>query len=233
MLTEEQKKELLSEHFLLRRMSDDDLEKLVDHSITKTYGSEEKIFNRGDPAAEMMVVVDGKVQISSPRPEDDKIIFATMHPGDAFGEIALIDGYQRSADAVALEATELLVLKRGDFLGILEDNPHLCIDLLKILCQRIRRTNELLEDFSILDLRRRLAKRLTYLSRASSQNDGSGLKINVRISTTELIAMMGVSRDLVISHLQLWDSEDFVKLTGEWVEVLKQDELTKILREDA
>ena len=233
MLTKKQKKDLLSEHFLLRHMSNVDLDQLVEHSITKTFDSDEAIFRRGDPATSMMIVVDGKVQISSPRHEDDKIIFATMYPSDVFGEIALIDGQQRSADAMALEATELLVLERDDFLGTLEHNPCLCIDLLKIMCKRIRQTNELLEDFTILDLRRRLAKRLIYLNQTASQNDKSGVTFIVRIPTDELIAMMGVNHDAITKQLQLWDRARLIRLAEEWVVVLKQDHLTKIAREES
>ena len=74
----------------------------------RPYKADQVIFKRGDAAAHMMVVVSGKVQISSPSHEGDRIIFATMHPGDVFGEIALIDGHERSTDATAIEATELL-----------------------------------------------------------------------------------------------------------------------------
>ena len=227
MLSDKQKKDLLSEHFLLRHMSNADLEKLVEHSITKTYDDGATVFKRGDEATSMMVVVDGKVQISSPRLEDDEIIFATMHVGDVFGEIALIDGHQRSADAIALEKAE-----RDDFLGTLEHNPQLCIDLLKVLCKRIRQTNKLLEDFTILDLQRRLAKRLVYLNQSTGQDNSSGVSFTVRIQTEELIAMMGVSHDAIINQLQLWSNEGFVDLDKDWIVVKDQDQLKKITLED-
>lgn len=232
MLSAEQKNDLLSEHFLLRHMSNVDLGALVEHSFTQTYGEGEVVFKRGDLATSMMVVVEGKIQISSPRLEDDKIVFATMHSGDVFGEIALIDGHHRSADATVLEPTELLILERDDFLGTLEHNPKLCIDLLKILCKRIRHTNELLEDFTILDLRRRLAKRLAYLNQGSGQRASSDLNFTVQIPTEELIAMMGVSHDAIIKQLQLWNDNGMVRLDDDRVTVLDQDRLTNIINED-
>ncbi len=146
-LTDVEKQRLLAEHFLLRHLSEKDLSALAKRAEIKAFGADETIFRRGDAAAHMMVVVNGRVQISSPSHEGDKIIFATMNPGDVFGEIALIDGHERSTDAIANEATEVLALQRDDFIKTLENNPKLTIDLLRVLCMRIRQTNELLEDF--------------------------------------------------------------------------------------
>ncbi len=232
MITDKQKKDLLGEHFLLRHMSNVDLDKLVEHSITKSFDVNDFVFKRGEEATSMMVVVGGKVQISSPRMEDGKIVYATMHTGDVFGEIALIDGHQRSADAIALEPAELLVLERDDFLGTLEHNSQLCIDLLRVLCKHIRQTNKLLEDFTILDLQRRLAKRLVYLNQSSGQENSSGVSFTLRIPTEELIAMMGVSHDAIIGQLQLWNNEGLVEMDKDWVVVIDQDKLTKITQED-
>ena len=232
MLTDKQKKELLREHFLLTHMSNADLENLVQHSTTMTYEQNKTVFKMGDNATSMMVVISGRVQISSPRLEDDKIVFATMHPGDVFGEIALIDGHERSADATALDHTELLILEREDFLGTLEHNPKLCINLLKVLCKRIRHTNELLEDFTILDLRKRLAKRLIYLNPSSGPNVPSSMGVSVRISAEELIAMMGVSHDAIIRQLNLWNNDGLVKLDDEWITILDKDQLINITKEE-
>lgn len=231
-LTNEEKQRLLQEHFLLRHLSEKDLAALAKHAEIRRFASDETIFKRGDVAAHMMVVVSGRVQISSPSHEGDKIIFATMSPGDVFGEVALIDGHERSTDAIATEATELLVLQRDDFIRTLEHNPKLAIDLLRVLCMRIRQTNELLEDFSIIDLRRRLAKRLSYLSENSGRGSG-GLKMTVRVAQEELIAMMGVSQhDAIERQLKLWNQQGIVEIDKDWVSVKDLPALHTILAED-
>jgi CRP/FNR family transcriptional regulator, cyclic AMP receptor protein len=231
-LTDEHKQQLLSEHFLLRHLSREDLAALAKRASVRSFKAEDVIFKRGDKAAHMMVVVSGKVQISSPSHEGDKIIFATMNPGDVFGEIALIDGHERSTDAIADEATEVLELQRDDFIKVLENNPKLTIDLLRVLCMRIRQTNELLEDFSIIDLRRRLAKRLAYLNDASSRNSGA-LKMTVRVSQEELVAMMGVSQhEAIHKQLQLWEQQGIVQMEPGWVSVTDQTALSAIVAED-
>src|SRR4051812_44945297 len=122
-LTIEQKQELLQEHFLLRHLSATDLKKLAARTEMRAFAANQQIFQRGDTADNMMVVTKGKVQISSPAAEGDDIIFATMHPGDVFGEMALIDGHERSTNALATEETEVLQLQREDFIKTLETNP--------------------------------------------------------------------------------------------------------------
>ena len=171
-LTDSEKQRLLAEHFLLRHLSEGDLAALAKRAEIQAFKEDDIIFTRGDAATHMMVVVTGRVQISSPSHEGDRIIFATMNPGDVFGEIALIDGHDRSTDAIAVEPTEVLALQRDDFIEILEKNPKLTIDLLRVVCMRIRQTNELLEDFSLIDLRRRLAKRLSYLNETAGHGAG-------------------------------------------------------------
>lgn len=230
-LTEEHKQKLLTEHFLLRHLSGGDLARLASRAEVRPYKADQVIFKRGDAAAHMMVVVSGKVQISSPSHEGDRIIFATMHPGDVFGEIALIDGHERSTDATAIEATELLELQRDDFIQVLESNPKLAIDLLRVVCLRVRQTNELLEDFSIIDLRRRLAKRLSYISDNSGHT--GGLHIALRISQEELIAMMGVSQhEAIHKQLQVWSQQGIVDLDRDYVSVTNIGALKSIVAED-
>jgi CRP/FNR family cyclic AMP-dependent transcriptional regulator len=230
-LTEEHKQKLLTEHFLLRHLSGEDLARLAGRAEVRPYKADQVIFRRGDAAAHMMVVVSGKVQISSPSHEGDRIIFATMHPGDVFGEIALIDGHERSTDATAIEATELLELQRDDFIRVLEGNPRLAIDLLRVVCLRVRQTNELLEDFSIIDLRRRLAKRLSYISDNSGHT--GGLHIALRISQEELIAMMGVSQhEAIHKQLQVWSQQGIVDLDRDYVSVTNIGALKSIVAED-
>lgn len=231
-LTLVEKTALLQEHFLLRHLSGPDLATLASRTEIKAYPEGATIFSRGEPAQTMMVVIRGKVQISSPAVEGDTIVFATMHPGDVFGEIALIDGHDRSTDAIATEDSEVLVLQRDDFIKVLENNPKLSIDLLRVMCTRIRHTNELLEDFSIIDLRRRLAKRLSYVNEASARGPG-GLKMTVRVSQEELIAMMGVSQhDTILRQLALWDQQGIVSIERGWVTVKNHDALKEILAEN-
>ena len=229
-LTNVQKKGLLSGHFMLKHIPDSDLEKLVETFETKVYPAGAIIFKKGEMASAMMVVVEGGVRISAPATEGDDVIFATIRAGEVFGEIALIDGYERSADAVSIEETELLIVNNSDFLPFLQKNADLCIDLLKVLCNRIRQTNVILEDFSYVDLRQRLAKRLMYMS-GSNSSVPTKSSISVRVSQQQLIAMMGVSKDAIENELDTWVEAGVIKREADWISVIDPERLSQLVQE--
>ncbi|MAI10891.1 MAG: hypothetical protein CBD27_12745 [Rhodospirillaceae bacterium TMED167] len=225
------KKSLLAEHFLLRHLPETALDRIVQETKSVHYDADDIIFRKGDSAETMMVIVKGVVRVSSPSTGGDDVTFANLADGDVFGEIALIDGHERSANADAAEETEILEVHRSSFVPILLENPELCIDLLKIVCSRIRHTNALLEDFSYLDLRHRLAKRLLYLSNSGSSSS-TGVNISIRVSKEDLIAMMGVARSVVENELMNWSDLGFIKNETGWVTVNDGDKLAQILDQD-
>ena len=85
-------------------------------------------------------------------------MFNLIGPGQIFGEIALLDGGQRTADAVAARDSELLIIDRRDFIPLVQREPEVAIKLIEILCARLRNTSEQVEDVIFLDLPARLAK---------------------------------------------------------------------------
>jgi len=226
-LSETEKKSLLAEHFLLRHVPDEALNRLAETANIIQFSKGDTIFSKGDSANSMMVIVSGEVRVSSPATQGDNVTFAIMAAGDVFGEIALIDGHERSADAVAGEDTEILEVKRDDFLPLLQESAELCIDLLKIVCNRIRHTNSLLEDFSYLDLRHRLAKRLAYLSNSGSENPSSR-NISIRVPKDELIAMLGVDRSAVENELVIWSDLGLIENETGWVTINDGEKLAQI-----
>jgi len=223
-LSPEDRKALLSEHFLLKHIPDADLEELAGLAELSSYKADETIFNKGETADSMMVVVSGKVRVSANASKGDDVVFAVLGDGEVFGEIALIDGYTRSADAVAIEDTEILALSNQSFLPILRKDADVCVSLLQVMCHRIRHTNSLLEDFSLLDLRRRLAQRLMYM--------GGGSQMSVRVSQEELIVMVGVNKEAIEQQLQAWENDGLVKLEAGWITVGNAAGLKKLTEQD-
>lgn len=227
-------KALLAEHFLLRHLPAADLEKIGAYARIRKLKSGETVFLKGDKASSMMVVASGRVRISSNSPDGKEVTLNIINPGEVFGEIALIDGDQRTADAVAVEKTELLTLSRGDFLPYLEKNPDVSLDLLKMLCHRLRTTSEQLEDFSFLDLRRRLAKRLLLLAEQHGRESGEikgELVIDMHLTQSDLGAMTGATREAVNKQLRIWENEGLIKLGRASVTLLGRAGLEAVSRE--
>src|SRR5271169_5000414 len=108
----------------------------------------------------MMLVLRGSVRISSISLAGKEIVLNIISAGEIVGEIALLDGGERSGDAVAIDDCELLVLNRRDFIPFLDNRPDICLMLIRILCQRLRHTSEQVEDVLFRHLEARIAKAL-------------------------------------------------------------------------
>lgn len=102
------------------------------------------IFRRGDAGDSLYIVLSGRVQLSVENLEGDKIVLGENEHGDAFGEISLLDGGPRTADATAVEDSTLLRLDRDSLYDLVKNQPHTAIDLLTVMGRRLRTTDELL-----------------------------------------------------------------------------------------
>ena len=218
----------LAKHFPFRHLPEDDLRRVVALARKRQFANNERIFSKGDSASGMMAVLSGRVRIVSYSLDGKEVVLRVIEPGEVFGEIALIDGGERTADAVAFGRTEVLFLDRRDFLPFLEANPKLCVEMLKVLCQRLRSTSEQLEDFSFLDLRMRLAKCLLHLTDRYGEAEGSGTRIALPLSQQFLAAMMGTSREAVNKRLREWEQDGILALDRESVTVLDREFLAQL-----
>ncbi|MCB2100580.1 MAG: Crp/Fnr family transcriptional regulator [Rhodobacterales bacterium] len=222
-------RDILAEHFLLKGLPPDDLDRLAALSHTRAYTANQNIFSKGDPATGMMGVISGRVRIVAYSADGKEVVLRVIEPGEVFGEIALIDGGERTADAIAMGRCDLLVLERRDFLPVLETNPALCLKLLRMMCQRLRSTSEQLEDFSFLDLRTRLAKRLLRLAGQHGEKAPDGVRIGLNLSQQMLGAMMGTTREAVNKQLRALEDEGLVRLGRGSVTVLDRAALEAIV----
>jgi CRP-like cAMP-binding protein len=198
------RRQLLRRSGLFARLDDNDLDALLARSMVTHHAEGEPIFAKGDPGNSMMAVLKGEVTITAPSSDGRQVVLTAMREGDVFGEIALIDGKERTADATAAKACELLVVTRGSLLSLLERRPDLSLDLLTVLCERLRRTNEQVEDLAFLDLQTRLAKALLRLAGGSEGAVPPSRPVAIKVSQRVLGELAGGSRESVNKHLQDW-----------------------------
>ena len=162
--THEEKRQIFERHYLLGELNRSEIDTLLTYARVERYPSGREIFAKGSPGQSMMAVLRGKVRIGCASADGKEIVLNIINPGEIFGEIALLDGHERTADAVAMGNCELLVLNRRDFMPFLEAHADICIKLLKILCQRLRQTSEQVEDVLFRHLESRIAKALLHLA---------------------------------------------------------------------
>ena len=195
------KKEILAGHWLLAEFSAAQLEILARHARLATHKANQVIFRKDDPGNSLMAIVHGRVKITSTSYEGKEVVLNIIDAGELFGEIALLDGRPRTADASTMIDTELLVLERRDFIPVIQRNPEVCVRLIAVLCERLRRTSSQVEDLLFLDQPGRLAKTLLRLIREFGEAAGGGARMDMRLTQRELGAIVGMSREEINRQL--------------------------------
>ena len=189
--------EFLASVPIFANLNEEQLRSLPDKLRPRRYQRGEVIFHEDDPADRMHIIVEGRVKISIASEDGRERDIALFKPGDCFGEMALLDGSNRSATATAMEATETLVLFRQDFLDFLAENTELAADVNSLLVQRLRNVNQLLGDMVFLDVPTRVAKQLLSLAETYGGEAKTGDPIVVPMGQDELARLVGASRETV------------------------------------
>ena len=216
---------LLAQHFLLAQLDESSLDTLLAVASERRFDGGRVIFQKGDPGTSMMAVLSGRVRISAYSEDGREIILNMVDPGQLFGEIALLDGKERSADATAMGKTELLILDRRDFLPFLERNPKIAVRLIEVLCSRLRRTSEMVESIAFLDFGARLARLLIQMSDHYGKETESGLLIDLRISQADLGNLIASTRESVNRQLSTWAQEGVIAIDQGRITLLDREAL--------
>jgi CRP-like cAMP-binding protein len=211
-VTYQEKRQIFERILLLRRFSENEIDALLKYSRVERYPLGHEIFAKGSAGDSIMLVLRGSVKISSISLAGKEIVLNIIKTGDIVGEIAVLDGGERSGDAVAMEDCELLVLNRRDFMPFLENHADICLLLIRILCKRLRRTSEQVEDLLFRHLEGRIAKALLQLAERAGRPEVEGRMLELHLSQSELGNIVGSSRESVNKQLQTWQRAGFIDL---------------------
>ena len=221
---------LLRSHPLFRDLPPGVIEHLGSYMKTRRAARGTSIFAKGDPGTGLMGVLAGAVKVSVASADGKDIVLNVFREGDVFGEIALLDGRPRTADATAMSDTELIVIERRDFVPFLSSQPDVMLKFIEILCSRLRRTSEQVQDITFLNLPTRLAKTLLQLTGGVQ---GSAAPSKATITQREISQMIGMSRESTNKQLRAWAKRGWIRLERGGVGVIAPDKLTAIAAEGA
>src|SRR5690242_20154717 len=171
---------------IFQGLSDEEIQELAAVARRRMFRAGEVIFHRDDPGQILYVIKEGKVKICLTSPDGQEISLVVFGKGEYFGEFALLDGLPRSADAITLEKVECYTLQRSDFHNVIMKHPRIAIQIMEILCERLRRTDQQVEDLIVLDVYGRVAKKLLELAETHGTKQEDGILINVRLTQQEL-----------------------------------------------
>jgi len=206
---------LLGQCVLFRGLKDDERNALFSRIRIRSFTPGETIFLMGSPGDTMMAVLTGNVRISVPSQEGRELLLAILFPGEVFGEIALLDGKQRTADATAMTKCSLAMLERREVLTFFERYPSAWLNIVNVLCERLRKTDEHLSEVAFLQLPARLAKALLRgISVDGGQTVGAQQANQIQLSQRELGNLVGAARESVNKCLRGWQDDGIITIKG-------------------
>ena len=198
------------------------LDQLCRYAKLSTLKRGATIFSKGDPGISLYAVISGTVKMSVSSPDGRSAIFNLIGAGDTFGEVALLDGLARTADATANTNCEVFVIDRRDFLPFVRSQPALAMKFIELLCARLRWTSDQVEQVILQDLPGRLASALIRLTEKRQLAPGDR---TFAITQQEISEMVGMTRESINKQLRIWAMRNWVRLEHGAIVVLEAEAL--------
>lgn len=179
------------------------------------FAAGETLFLRGDPGETLVVIGEGRVRLAVTASDGRELSVRHAGPGDVLGEIAVLDGGRRSADAVAL--TPLLVhqMRREMFMRLTAAYPAIAAGAIALLCRRLRDTTDQLENIALHSIEVRLARFLLVGLSGRAAPPGRRVALDLAFSQSELAQLLGASRPKVNGALGVLEKAGAIKRTAD------------------
>src|SRR5215475_2547161 len=220
------KSSVLRQHPIFRDLAPEALDQLCRYAKHAALKRGATIFAKDDPGNRLYAVISGTVKISTTSPEGRNTILNLIGPGELFGEMAVLDGQPRSADATANTNCEIFVVDRRDFLPFVRSQPTLAMKFIELLCTRIRKTSDQVEQVILQDLPGRLASALLGLTERRKLTEGER---TLAITQQEISEMVGMTRESINKQLRAWAARGLVRLEHGAIVVLKAEPLHALI----
>jgi CRP-like cAMP-binding protein len=200
---------VLRKHPIFCDLEPEALDQLCRYAKQVTLKRGATLFSKGDPGNSLYAVVSGSVKMSITSSDGRSAILNLIGPGEIFGEISLLDGLVRSADAIANTNCEMFVIDRREFIPFVRSQPTLAMKFIELLCSRLRWTSDQVEQIILQNLPGRLASALIRLSEKHKAASGNR---TIAITQQEISEMVGMTRESINKQLRVWAGRDWVRL---------------------
>jgi CRP/FNR family cyclic AMP-dependent transcriptional regulator len=220
---------LLKDLPVFAALDEESVRDLASRCRRRTFRAGEALFHEGDPGFTLYVVISGAVNIQRDIDSTGVTVhLATRGPGEPFGEMALIDGKPRMADAVTAAPTDALMLDRDVFVAAVEKSPRIAFAVMSYLADRLREAGGQMEERQALDVRGRLAQRLLDLAdRAGSPDSGTGILLPAHFTQQQLAEHIGATRETVNRELSRMREVRAIRMEGRRIVVTDLDKLRR------
>ena len=190
----------LAEIALFKGLPPERLRRLNDQLHKKSVPAGTNMITAEQPGEVVYVLLEGTVKILIEQMDGREVILAFLGAGDTVGEMSLVDSAGRSANVMTMEKCTFLWMDRNTFQDLLKNVPEFTQNLVRMLSSRLRMANEQIQSLSSLDVAGRLARQLLAFTErygSAEESNGGGVKINLRLTQTDLAELVGASRERV------------------------------------
>jgi CRP/FNR family cyclic AMP-dependent transcriptional regulator len=217
---------VLRKHPIFCDLDPDALDQLCRYAKHSTLKRGATIFSKGDPGNCLFAVISGTVKISISSPEGRNAILNLIGAGEIFGEIAVLDGQARTADATANTNCEIFIIDRREFVPFVRSHPALAMKFIELLCTRLRWTSDQVEQVILQNLPGRLASALIRLTEKYKQASGER---SIAVTQQEISEMVGMTRESINKQLRIWAARNWVRLEHGAIVVLNTASLQQLV----
>jgi CRP/FNR family transcriptional regulator, cyclic AMP receptor protein len=224
-VSREEVKVLIGHCQLFRGLSELEYSELIARAHVRPFEAEDLIFRIGDEGDCLMAILQGRVRISVPSPDGREMVLALLGPGEILGEIAVLDGGERTADVTAHTAGSMAVIDRRDLLALFAREPTAWQAVVQVLCARLRCTDQHIAEIALLDLPARLARVLLRMADGNAHIEG---KQKCSLSQRQLGEMIGASRESVNKCISQWQRAGIVRMDGAAINILNRSILRRL-----
>jgi len=186
---------------LFSQLNDQHLDTISAVCVRKSFKTGSILFQQNDIGNAFYIVFSGSAKIYTSHNSEEKLL-AVFKTGDSFGELSLIDGKPRSTSAAVLEDSVMIILSAQNFLQILQSNFEINICIMRELCQRLRDTNQHVNDLTFLDARTRILKNLIQLANKHGKRQGTMIQIKVALNYDEIAQMSNVQKPVLMQVIR-------------------------------
>jgi CRP/FNR family cyclic AMP-dependent transcriptional regulator len=194
-------------------------------AMRRSYPRGSVVYHSGDDAAGVLVLLDGRVKISTPSVDGQEAVLGFRGPGDLVGELAAIDGHERSASVETLEAVTALACAGRDFRVLVDSTPGVSVALLQVVVGRLRGADAERADFGTHDVLGRVARRLCELADRFGADCDEGIEITLPLTQEELAGWCGASREAVSKALTTMRTLGWIETRRRVVVITDADKL--------
>ena len=207
--------ELLARTALFGSLDQQDRTDIAGRMRRVQFDPDQMIFSRGDPGRDIYMVIEGRIRLSVLSSDGRELSFDHAGPGNVFGEIATLDGGERTAGATAISRVQAMALPQKALMEIIANNPKVATATIRFLCQRLRDTDQRLEAIALHRIEVRLARlMLSALKLQSAAVKDGKAKLDLGMSQGELALLIGASRPKVNIALTLLEDMGAIAKAG-------------------